>query len=214
MKLLSSLLQFVKLTSAKNNIDESHALGHSMEVLHHANDIYVNSVFKYPEIRYQESVIYTSAILHDMCDKKYLNQSDGLNAINHFLTNKLNCHEMDKINQIIKTMSYSNVKQHGYPNLGNYQMAYHIVREADLLTAYDVDRSIIYHMYKTNSDFLKSYENALHVFENRILKHHSDDLFITEYSKKKGEELHNKALLQMESWEKIIESYKRNSKIL
>lgn len=214
MKLLSSLLKFVQLTSIKNNIDESHALGHSMEVLHYANNIYMDSIFKYPEIRYQESVIYTSAIIHDMCDKKYLNQSDGINKINHFLTNKLNYNQIDKINQIISTMSYTNVKQNGYPNLGNYQMAYHIVREADLLTAYDFDRSLIFHMHKTNSDFLKSYDNALDIFENRVLKHHSDGLFVTEFSKRKGEELHNKALMQIKTWEKIISSYERNSFIL
>lgn len=213
MKLLSSLMQFVKFTSFQHKIDESHALGHSMEVLHYANNIYMENIFKYPELRYQEPVIYTSAIIHDMCDKKYLNQSDGINKINHFLTNKLNYYEIDKINQIINTMSYSHVKQNGYPNLGNYQMAYHIVREADLLTAYDFDRSIIYYMYKTNSDFMKSYENALQLFDNRILKHHEDGLFITDYSKKKGKELHDKTLLQIETWEKIMASYERNNYI-
>lgn len=210
MKLLSTLLQFVKLNSLNHKIDESHSLGHSMEVLHYANKIYMDNVFKYPELRYQETVIYTSAIIHDMCDKKYLNQSDGIKKINNVLTNKMNYNEIDKINQIISTMSYSNVKQNGYPNLGTYQMAYHIVREADLLTAYDFDRSIIFHMYKTNSDFVKAYENALYIFENRVLNHHKDALFITDYSKKKGEELHDKALLQMKSWEKIIASYDRS----
>ena len=41
-------------------------------------------------------------------------------------------------------MSYSKVKVHGYPELGDYQLAYHIVRESDLLTAYNIPRSIVY----------------------------------------------------------------------
>ena len=209
MKLLPTLLRFVQMTSMKYGIDESHSIGHAMEVLHYANEIYIDNVIKYPELHNQETVIYTAAIIHDMCDKKYLDQTDGIHQINDLLKYKMNYHEIDKVDQIISTMSYSTVKKNGYPNLGNYQMAYHIVREADLLTAYDVDRSIIYHMYKNDGDFVKSYDNAIDLFNNRVLKHHTDNLFITEYSKKKGLELHEQALLQIESWKKIINAYDR-----
>jgi HD superfamily phosphodiesterase len=207
MKLLPSLLRFVQMTSINHKIDESHSLGHSMEVLHYANHIYMDNIFKYPELHNQEKVIYTSAIIHDMCDKKYLNQTDGICQINNLLEDKMNAFEINKVDEIIGTMSYSTVKKNGFPNLGEYQMAYHIVREADLLTAYDFDRSIIYHMYKTDGDFLKSYENAIDLFNKRVLKHHIDGLFITDYSKNKGLELHEKALLQIDSWKQIINAY-------
>jgi hypothetical protein len=210
MKLLPTLFRFVQLTSMKHNIDESHSIGHSMEVLHNTHQIYMNNIYRYPEIKSQESIIYTSAIIHDMCDKKYLNQSDGIYKINDLLKHKMSYCDIDITNKIISTMSYSTVKKNGFPDLGKYQMAYHIVREADLLTAYDFDRSIIYHMYKTDGDFLKSYANAHELFENRVLRHHKDDLFITEYSKKKGLELHEKALVQMAAWRRIIDSYDRN----
>jgi hypothetical protein len=62
-------------------------------------------------------------------------------------------------------------------------------------------------MYKTDGDFLKSYDNAIDLFNNRVLKHHVDNLFITDYSKKKGLELHEKALIQMNTWKKIINTY-------
>ena len=140
-------------------------------------------------------------------EMKEKSQKDGIHQINDLLKHKMNYHEIDKVDQIISTMSYSTVKKNGYPDLGEYQMAYHIVREADLLTAYDFDRSIIYHMYKTNGDFFKSYENAIDIFDNRVLKHHIDNLFITDYSKKKGLELHNSALIQIQSWKKIINTY-------
>lgn len=139
-----------------------------------------------------------------------MNQTEGIKQINDLLQYKMNYHDIDIIKQIISTMSYSTVKKNGYPNLGKYQMAYHIVREADLLTAYNFDRSVIYHMHKTDGDFLKAYENALNLFENRVLRHHKDELFITEYSKKKGLELHDKALFQIQSWKKIIDSYDCN----
>ena len=207
MKILPTLLQFVQMTSMKYRIDESHSLGHSMEVVHYTNHIYMDNIIKHPELRNQAPVIYTAAIIHDMCDKKYLDQKDGIHQINDLLKHKMNYHEIEKVEKIISTMSYSTVKKNGYPDLGNYQMAYHIVREADLLTAYDFDRSVIYHMYKTDGDFLKSYDNAIDLFNNRVLKHHVDNLFITDYSKKKGLELHEKALIQMKTWQKIINTY-------
>ena len=207
MKLLPTLLRFVQMTSMKHRIDESHSLGHSMEVLHYANHIYKDSVIKYPELYTQEAVIYTAAIVHDMCDKKYLNQTDGICQINNLLKHKMNYHDIDKVEKIISTMSYSTVKKNSYPNLGNFQMAYHIVREADLLAAYDFDRAIIYNMHKSDGDFSKSYENSIELFSNRVLKHHTDELFITDYSKKKGLELHEKALSQIQSWEKIVNTY-------
>jgi len=207
MKILPLLLRFVQMTSMKHRIDESHSLGHSMEVVHYANHIYMDNVIKHPELHNQEAIIYTAAIIHDMCDKKYLNQKDGIHQINDLLKHKMNYHEIDKVEKIISTMSYSTVKKNGYPDLGNYQLAYHIVREADLLTAYDFDRSVIYHMYKTDGDFLKSYDNAIDLFNNRVLKHHTDNLFVTDYSKKKGLELHEKALIQMNTWKKIINTY-------
>ena len=51
---------------------------------------------------------------------------------------------MDVIGDIIGSMSYSKVKKNGFPELGDYQTEYNIVREADLLAAYDIDRAIIY----------------------------------------------------------------------
>ena len=45
-------------------------------------------------------------------------------------------------------MSYSKVNKNGFPELGNYQLCYNIVREADLLASYNIDRCIIYQMIK------------------------------------------------------------------
>lgn len=207
MKLLPELMRFVQFTSAKHNIDESHALGHSMKVLLHAHQIYSNTVHLHPYLKSQEPVIYTAAIVHDMCDKKYMNQSDGIEEINKILNHRLGYAEIMFIKKIVSTMSYSAVKKNGFPMLGKYQMAYHIVREADLLSAYDFDRSIIYHMYNSKEGFENAYVNAMELFENRVLKHHTDNLFVTEYSKKKGYEMYYDAISQINAWKYIIKSY-------
>ena len=101
-------------------------------------------------------------------------------------------------------MSYSKVKIEGFPYLGQYERAYHIVREADLLSAYDIDRSIIYNMNNVNEDFSESLENALQLFEARVLRHNDDDLFITEYSKNKSKLLETQAYEKIKTWKAIL----------
>lgn len=214
MKLLPSLFFFVKSITQQNNIDESHSIGHSMKVLHHASNIYKDSLHQYPEIYNQENVIYTSAILHDMCDKKYVEQQEGLTKINDLLQHKMTYLEIQKVKEIMRTMSYSYVKTHDFPNhLGQYTMAYHIVREADLLASYDFDRAMIYHMYKTNEDVYKSFENSKSLFHNRVFTYVNDDMFKTRYSKRKSLELERESLKQIQSWEHIMRSYEKNESL-
>jgi len=209
MKLLPALLQYVKLTSAKLKIDESHALGHSLNVLHYAHNIYTNSINKYPLLKGTESIIYTSCILHDMCDKKYINVTDGVRNINEFLQYRMTPTEIGTVEKIITSMSYSHVKANGFPELGKYQIAYHVTREADLLSAYDINRAIIYEMY-TGLTVEASIQDSYNLFENRVLKYRSDNLFFTDYSKQKSEELHNEAMKKIEAWKKIKQCFDNN----
>jgi HD superfamily phosphodiesterase len=211
MKILPNLIRFIQATTLKYNIDESHGISHSMDVLHYANQIYQSLVPMHSKLQEQETVIFTSALIHDMCDKKYIKEKEGIQQIQSFLTYKISKPEITAIENIITTMSYSKVKKDGYPILDDYQIAYHIVREADLLTAYDIDRSIIYHLHKSPGNFIDSYKNARDLFDTRVLQHHNDDLFITDYSKKKGNELHHQALEKIKSWDQIIKSYDKIS---
>ena len=85
MSLLTKLFHYVLLASSKYNIDESHGLSHSMDVLNFAHNIYINELPDCPFLKEQEKVIYTAAILHDMCDKKYVNEDEGIRQIEDFL---------------------------------------------------------------------------------------------------------------------------------
>jgi hypothetical protein len=195
----------------KLNIDESHGIKHSMDVLNFAHDIYSNELKKNTNLVNQQKVIYISAALHDMCDKKYINEQDGIEEINKFLNEKIDENEIKIINYIISSMSYSKVKVSGFPDsnkLGEYELAYHIVREADLLAAYDFDRCMIYHINNSNENLYHAFINAHNLFKNRVFKHFDDNLFVTNYSKKKAYELNNKAKTRIKNWKKIL--YKSN----
>lgn len=204
MLLLTKLLQFVLLTTNRYRIDESHGLGHSMNVLHFAHNIYEGELRLNPALKSQENVIYISAIIHDMCDKKYVDPEQGISDIEEFLQKKITTREIDAVKQIISTMSYSYVKKNGFPNLGEYQHAYHIVREADLLTAYDFDRCMIYKIHLCNDNIDDAFEDAMYLFENRVLQHNNDKLFLTDYSLSKSRELHQYSLERIQNWKQIL----------
>ena len=206
MVILPRLIQFALITVKKMGIDESHGLSHALNVLHHSHAILESELPTHPYLEEQRDVIYTSAIVHDLCDKKYMDEYYGIQHIHRYLVTKtpLLAEETAIVEKIIATMSYSKVKVNGFPSMGNYMMAYHIVREADLLSAYDFDRSIIYNMYQKDSNFTNSIQNAMNLFEQRVLQHNRDSLFITEYSKCLSTQLEQEAKTRIENWKSIL----------
>lgn len=204
---LNQLFTFVLSMSKKHRIDPSHSEGHSMDVLHFADSIYRSQMDLFPSLNEQTNVIYSAAVLHDMCDKKYMTQDEGIQEIEHFLQDKLSSKEVYYTKRIIETMSYSTVKKYGYPDLGEYQMAYHVVREADLLSAYDFNRCMIYHMNRGN-ELSDAYYDALQLFKNRVFNYNTDKLLISKYAQQKSVPLTMNALKQISSWQKILKTTK------
>ena len=211
LSFLSTLFHYVLITTRKYGIDESHGLSHSMNILRYSNAIFEEELKWSPTpelLKSQEPIIYTAAIIHDMCDKKYRVENDGLTEIDQLLETSVSKHlskeDRKAVLDIVSTMSYSKVKKQGFPSLAKYQTAYHIVREADLLTAYDFDRSMIYHMSTGNASMDQAYLNAKDLFYDRVLRHNEDGLFFTRYAQRQSNMLHNRALMRMLYWKKMI----------
>lgn len=186
----NQIVKFVVDTCAKHNIDDSHGLKHCMDVLNYSQKIF-NHEQSINNIKYDynyEKIIYTSAMLHDMCDNKYMDDDDGLYTIKKFLNNDLKYEkkEIDVIGDIIDTMSYSKVKKNGFPDLKEYQLPYNIVREADLLTAYDIDRCIAYGINRRNMTYEESFIEARKLYNIRMGRHIEDNLLTTEFAKNEG----------------------------
>lgn len=182
-------------------MDESHAVGHGMNVLHLSRNIMHVEVERYPILSKQRDIIYTSAMLHDVCDHKYVDEKAVWNEVKEVLKEQkiLSEPEIDICTEIVQTMSYSKVKENGFPDMGEYQMAYHVVREADLLAAYDVDRALLYDLYRTN-DFRESIGKAETILNNRVYKHMKDGLLVTDYSKKMHNTLVQRCKYRYKDW--------------
>ena len=204
LNLVNRGFNYVVQTSELYKIDESHALKHSMEVYGFAKKIYENELTNNPYLETQREIIYMSAIGHDMCDKKYMDEKEGIIKYQNYLSEFMNPSDLEILGKIIGTMSYSKVKVNGYPDLGEYQLAYHIVREADLLSAYDIDRCVMYKMHLDNSNYTTALKEALNLFDYRVFRMRQDRLFKTDYSKKESIKLHKKAKKDVESLKEIL----------
>ena len=204
--LINAGFKYVVETSKLYNIDESHALKHSMEVYGLAKKIYESEVLKNSILEQQQAIIFMAAIGHDMCDKKYMDEKEGIRKYQDYLSEYMTRADLEIMGQIIGTMSYSKVKVNGFPELGEYQTAYHIVREADLLAAYDIDRCIIYTIYRNNCSYTDALKVAVELFDNRVFRMRQDRLFKTVYSKKESLKMHKKAKKDVEQLIKILDA--------
>ena len=206
MKILSQIIPFVFSTVKEFRIDESHAVGHAFDVLHHAHVNWKSSLESYPHLEDQQNVIYTSALVHDLCDAKYVDPGKGLAKIQYYLAGQteLSPVEIGAVSSIITTMSYSKVQKKGFPTLGAYQYAYHIVREGDLLAAYSPDRSILYNMYCVDPQWKQACKNAHNLMRNRVWKHGDDKLFLTPYGKTLYKEYEAESRRRMDVWLQIL----------
>ena len=211
MHLLNKLFQYVLITTSKYSIDESHGLNHAMNSLMFANKIYENEVIKNPSIEEHKNIIYVSSVLHDMCDKKYVDPEIGKSEIENLLGSAgMLPIERRAVIDIVDTMSYSKVITSGFPYHGEYQRAYHIVREADLLAGYDFDRCMVYKMQKNGlGDLSIAFEDAENLFHERVFKHEVRKLFTTDYAQEMHPILMKDAQIRIESWRNILGRTKR-----
>jgi HD superfamily phosphodiesterase len=180
----NKIYEFIEKRCIDLNIDESHAVKHSMDVLKYSQKILEKEIkINSQNNNLDKTIIYTSAMIHDMCDSKYMNEKKGLNDIRKLLVDlNYNENDINVILKIIGTMSYSKVKKNGFPIIQNYQKEYHIVREADLLSGYDVERCIVYGMIGRKFNYIDSVKATEELYYKRMATQIEDNLFTTNYA--------------------------------
>ena len=204
-----SIIQFILETVINYNIDESHAIRHSLDTMKNAYNLYTFEKIENPWLSEYEEIIMTSSLIHDLCDSKYIEKEETLAMIKYNLNSHFNQTQIDDIIKIITTMSYSYVKKNGFPkNFGRLILPYHITREADLIQGYDISRSITYSLLKKHNmqkNITTSIEETIDFFNKRVLQHDKDGLFVTQTSKSFSKLLDLLINLDLQQWEKINE---------
>jgi hypothetical protein len=140
-----------------------------------------------------------------------MKQEDGLKDISKFIQSLekdnekiLSSKESKIVENIVSTMSYSYVKKNGFPDLGEYQFAYNIVREADLLCAYDFDRCMIYQMNKNDGNISDAFHDAVKLFDVRVFRHMDDGLLLTNYARNNYQFLEHQSKNRIQHWKRIL----------
>jgi len=174
---LNTIYAFIEKCCIEQNIDESHGLKHAKSCIEWVNKLVDGCQEPISEDEYIIAIY--SVALHDMCDHKYTNVEVATEALRQWLETQI--YFVEICINIISTISYSKLKKQVvngipvYPDHGKWQRAYHIVRHADLLDAYDVRRC---YLYTQHSQPQISEENCWSVvrelFDNRIFKYVSD----------------------------------------
>lgn len=198
---MEKIIEFITNTCSKYDIDDSHGLEHSITTLDWSLKISKDIKLS----KHESYIIRLSCLLHDMCDKKYMDEKEGIANIINFLKYELDTPYdiIDVIVFIINTMSYSKVIKYGYPDFKNdksLETCYHIVRNSDLLASYDPERCIGYQIRcggSRHDGILK----MLELFDNRILKLITDGYINLPSAIEYAQELHLGAL-------QILDKYK------
>jgi hypothetical protein len=192
--MLLEVVDFINETCKQFNIDNSHGLGHAIKTL-----LWSLKIGKDINLHYRESlIIQLSCLLHDMCDKKYMDENYGVFRIRMFLTEKLKLEPavIERVIFIITTMSYSKVIKNGYPDFRGdkiVETCYHIVRNSDLLESYDPERCIGYHV-RCGGTRKEGIIRMFEIFEDRVLRLIDKGYINLEPAKQYATELHIKAL--------------------
>ena len=200
-----SSYKLTKELGIKAGVDRSHNHHHAMEVLFWACDIMRQNLDTLHHPR-EIQMIAQCSLLHDTIDEKYTDFSPQVrNHLQEWYEEK----ETDMLMRIMKDMSYSKVMEHGFPHWclehdlsWNYTMIYHVVREADLLSSYNLARMIEYRKYNKKM-MIKNYTDTMirkemvDLYEIRMGKLIPNGLFVHPSSRERASQLDAIARLRL-----------------
>lgn len=204
---MEDIYEYVEHMCKKYKIDESHDVTHAKDCVEFAEQLIEENTSD------QERMITLyAAALHDTVDKKYVPVRDACAQLRIFLyAIGLSDEDASVIINIITTMSYSYLKARkeeglGYPNHGQWDRAYHIVRHADLLCSYRVNRCYQYQK-RITPDMPKKdcWRKVETIFESRMMRYVSDGwIFLPKAIALVGPLFKSAALeLSLHNWRKI-----------
>lgn len=217
--LINHSLSIIKYHSNIYKIDDSHNHIHSKEVLYYTNEILKN---EYVSLTKDEIyIVVLASLFHDVIDSKYVSESNiqKKNLLMNYLSELLvPDYIFNEIWFIINNMSYSKTIKYDkylepyyeipkYMESYKYKKLFDIVRNADLLSSYNLKRSFEFNYYKKNDkkedfDMIDIYNEVLSLYHRRMKKLRKNK--ILSLDNKKIDEI--SSYLEKESLEKL-ESY-------
>lgn len=206
-----TIYDFVKQMCIEYNIDKSHDLEHAKDCVHFAEKLFQKQTHleNHKKDNDTQCVIFLSAALHDTIDSKYTKEfaSRAVTQVQLFLESlPLRPDLIIAVLSIITTMSYSYLNKRrqvglSFPDHGQWQHAYHIVRHADLLCSFRVKRCFQYQKHITPE--IKN-EDAMHsvrkLFQERVFAYKKNKWLTLEEAIELSVELEKLARIDLETF--------------
>jgi len=158
-----------------HKIDDSHNHRHSKEVLFWACAILRGEAsFSERELL----MIGNCCLLHDLIDHKYTNCTDDVAS--HLRLYHPD-YEVERMLLIMNSMSYSKiVSPDGMVDMPlEHDRVFHVVREADLLSSYNIARMVEYRLHNFDMSDDEIRKDVCHLYRNRMATLVDMDLFAT-----------------------------------
>ncbi len=210
---LCKLVNFANGMIKTYGIDNSHGLEHCFGTMNHAgvivNYYLAREIHLIIGISQERStfIIKVISFIHDMMDDKYISHDKLIEAEKNLsiLFDKLSFtdEEVGIIKEIINNMSYSKrqkARAKGMDiDLGPYQLALEIVRDADLLEGYKIDRCRQYSIHnKPNVGGNKQLDQEVYnIISQRVFSYLERDIS-TEIGKIMARPLHDTLEIQLQ----------------
>lgn len=147
-----SSYELAKKLSQIGCIDNSHNHEHSKEVLFWSIEIIERLPYQLTQL--ELSMIGECALLHDFMDSKYMNFK---HQVRSHLSLYYKEEDVNIMMNIMKTMSYSKIVLPDgtvcfpeWVEMSPFSHVFHVVREADLLSSYNIARMIEFRIYNQN----------------------------------------------------------------
>ncbi len=159
--LIQRSIPIVKRHGEKYNIDESHNHLHSLEVVHYCMELM--NVEK-DLTKQEKKIAILGSLFHDTIDSKYVGDEGSDEMMRELLHQVVGKRDtcVDSVILFSKYLSYSKTvfrrddgsqyfklpsEVKGHPQL----RAYHMIRNADLLSSYNLKRCIVYRSFKNET---------------------------------------------------------------
>lgn len=195
MEPILSSYRFAKKMGESVGMDESHNHIHGKEVLFWATDILPRNM----SMNHRRMVGHC-ALLHDLIDPKYV-IVDATRRVEAHLMETETRGDTEDMMTIMKTLSYRKTR-HGFPGWletrPQLSPVFHTVREADLLSSFNLARMVWYRQALGGFTQEKIREEMRELFEERMGRLMERGLFVSERGRTRAGQLEALARLRME----------------
>ena len=174
------LYTFIDEFCKEHNIDPSHDVTHSRDCV-----LFAEKLMDYSFSEDEKEMARYAAALHDCVDKKYVDVVEASHHILGFLTSiGWSDQRAAALLAMVTTMSYSKLtsmvvdRKPVFPDHGEWDRVYHVVRQADLLCSYRVHRCYQYQK-RIHPDWTEAahWVRVQAMFQDRMFKYVTNGWF-------------------------------------